>query len=72
MRYFGIKPPPDIHGNVGPIWWIDQDEHRAWVKFFGEHPSRPPTFEAITAYERIGYRCVELDVREKNSTEAVR
>jgi hypothetical protein len=61
MRYFGIKKP----GDDGYIWWIGEDQHRAWVAFFQQMPNRAPMDEAIRAYEAIGYRCVELDVREK-------
>lgn len=59
MKYFGIKCPKD-----GRIWWIAEDSSRAWSQFFQHMPSRSPTSEAIKAYEAIGYRCVELTVKE--------
>ena len=59
MRYFGIKKPD------GEVWWIAEDASRAWLQFFGNVPNRSPIAEAIRAYESIGYKCVELDVREK-------
>ena len=65
MRYFGIKRP-DLSGeNLGTIWWIAEDKSRAWISFFQNMPNRAPMAEAIQAYEAIGYRCVELEVREK-------
>lgn len=59
MKYFGIKCPKD-----GRIWWIAEDSSRAWLQFFQHMPSRSPTGEAIKAYEAIGYRCVEVTVKE--------
>jgi hypothetical protein len=67
MRYFGIKTPD------GMIWWIETDEHKCWHEFF-THPARDllpfphrlPMQEAIRAYKGLGYRCVELEVREVN------
>ena len=64
MNYFGIKPPLDEDGNERPIWWIAQHANQAWIRFLGTNSNRPID-EAIRAYESIGYRCVELDVREK-------
>lgn len=68
MRYFGIRKQNGI------IWWIAESEHQAWMAFF-QYPSnkneliahRLPLAEAIEAYTAIGYRCVELEVREKES-----
>ena len=67
MKYFGIKTPePNSY-----IWWIAADKHSSWHMFFqypnknGEfNPSRAPTYEAIQAYEAIGYRCIELEIKE--------
>lgn len=74
MRYYGIRRP-DRDGVKGYIWWIAEDRHRAWSAFFqypdknGELNShRAPMAEAISAYEAIGYRCVELVVTEKAAT----
>lgn len=65
-QYFGIKTPD------GLIWWIGEDEHRAWDAFFTYPnnrremmPHRAPLAEAINAYKAIGYECIELDVKEK-------
>lgn len=65
MRFFGIKKP------CGMIWWIADSEHNSWLAFFtypsesGERNAhRLPLAEAIKAYQGIGYRCVELEVRE--------
>jgi hypothetical protein len=55
-KYYGIQAPD------GLIWWIEQDEHRAWYSFFDNTAKhRLPMYEAIKAYEAIGYRCVELE-----------
>jgi len=67
MKYFGIKTP----GDASYIWWIATDKHQCWGSFF-QYPDkndkmnshRLPMSEAIRAYESIGYKCVELDVRE--------
>lgn len=68
MQYFGIRKPD------GRIWWLADSEHNAWISFFTypsekqeKMPHRLPISEAIQAYQSIGYRCVELDVREKVS-----
>jgi hypothetical protein len=36
------------------------DESSAWFNFLGVASNRPPTDEAIRAYEQIGYRCVRF------------
>ncbi len=66
MRYFGILKPD------GTIWWIADSRHNAWMAFFTYPsnkneitPHRLPLAEAIEAYQSIGYRCIELGVREK-------
>jgi hypothetical protein len=65
MRYFGIKKPD------GVIWWLSDTPYGAWLSFF-QFPSdknelnahRLPISEAAQAYEAIGYKCVELEVKE--------
>ena len=67
QRYYGIKSPdPNT-----PIWWIAIDKHRTWEQFFTNRgPNREfnahqlPLATAIKAYEAIGYRCVELEIKE--------
>ena len=63
MKYYGIKCPD------GHIWWIAEDESRAWMAFFtyprqdGNYTAyRLPLEEAIRAYRAIGYECVELNI----------
>ena len=77
MKYYGIKtpePPKDDDGLHHPdsfIWWLADSEHGSWMAFF-QYPSnkkelmahRLPLAEAIEAYSAIGYRCVELEVKE--------
>ena len=67
MQYFGIKKPDGI------IWWLAESEHNSWKAFFSQPsnrqeimPHRLPVAEAIRAYEAIGYKCIELEVREKS------
>ena len=68
MRYYGIKKPD------GVIWWITDSKHNSWLAFF-QFPSdkntlnahRLPIAEAASAYEAIGYKCVELKVEEAES-----
>lgn len=72
MKYFGIK----TIGEDPYIWWIAEDKHRAWDAFF-TYPDkdrnlnayRLPLYDAIRAYEAIGYKCVELEVKEKENEE---
>jgi len=59
MRYFGIKKPD------GTIWWIADSEHNSWQAFFDTTAHRLPLDEAVQAYKAIGYRCVELEVKER-------
>lgn len=69
MRYFGIKSPKS-----DPIWWITDSEHNSWMSFF-TYPNdlkerilhRLPLEEAIRAYKSIGYKCVELNITEKEN-----
>ena len=61
IRYFGILKPGE-----GYIWWIDSSELGAWQRFFKDHAYALPLAEAIEAYEAIGYKCVELEIRVKN------
>jgi len=69
MKYFGIKTP-EPHSY---IWWIADSQHNSWMSFFtypskdgdGPAPHRLPMCDAIRAYKGIGYRCVELEVKEK-------
>ena len=71
MKYFGIKTSHRVE-QKSYIWWITADEHTSWMSFF-QYPDknnnlnshRLPLEEAIRAYEAIGYKCVELEVREK-------
>lgn len=59
MRYFGIKtidPPTIFH--------IADSEMGAWQLFFNDHAHRLPLHEAIKAYEGLGYKCVELEIKE--------
>jgi hypothetical protein len=68
MKYFGIKKPD------GVIWWITDSKYNSWLAFF-QFPSdkdtlnahRLPISEAASAYESIGYKCVELNVEEAES-----
>lgn len=64
MKYYGIKTPENEY-NVGSyIWWIDTDEHKSWDLFFQYNAHRAPLYDAIKAYEAIGYKCVELEIKE--------
>lgn len=71
MKYFGIKTP-STEGYEAYVWWISNTRSGAWKSFF-QYPDkydrvyayRLPLEEAIRAYEAIGYKCVELDVKEK-------
>jgi hypothetical protein len=73
MQYFGIKNPE------GKIWWFAESRHQAWMSFF-TFPSdkdkmmlhRLPLAEAIQAYEAIGYKCVELELHEKQEKEPIK
>jgi len=63
MRCFGIKTPGS--NLCKPyIYWIEEDEFKAWSRFFQERQHKFPMEEAKRAYQAIGYQCVELEVRE--------
>lgn len=60
MKYYGIKKPE------GLIFWVSDSEINSWGLFFRDYANRPTMYEAIKAYEAIGYKCVEVEVKEKN------
>lgn len=64
-KWYSIKTPE------GNLWWIAHTEWDSWLKFFtypnqkGEHvPHILPLGTAIDAYESIGYKCIELELKE--------
>ncbi len=71
MKYFGIKTP-ETKKDKSYIFWISSDEHKCWSMFL-HHPNynneinryHGSISEGIRAYEAIGYKCVELDIKEK-------
>jgi hypothetical protein len=65
MNYYGIKYPDDDPLNSGRIYWITSSEHNSWIEFFKDNANRAPIATAIRAYESIGYKCVELEIKEK-------
>lgn len=70
IQWFGIKTPDKVEKD-GYVHWISNSEFDSWHSFFsrttrGEEAYHVlPLEEAIKAYEAIGYRCVELEVRIK-------
>ena len=73
MKYYGIKTPKS-EKKQSYIWWIADSEYMAWMSFFqypnkeGERiPHRLCLADAKRAYKAIGYKCVELDVKEINN-----
>lgn len=72
MKYYGIKTP-EKNNQKSYIWWIADSKHKSWLAFF-THPNkdneynshRLPLADAIEAYEGIGYKCVELELIEKD------
>jgi hypothetical protein len=72
MKYFGIKTPGSSE-SPSYIWWIEGSEHNSWLAFFefpskegNVNPHRLPLEEAIRAYKAIGYKCIEVEVKEKS------
>lgn len=70
MKYYGIKTPESEHYSSF-IWWIADEKYKCWQAFFSwpdkngnYNESRPPNSEAQRAYKAIGYKCVELEVKE--------
>ena len=68
--YYGIKTP-DSENKKGYIWWIASSEFEAWCSFFqfpnpdgDKNFGRYPLYEAIKAYESVGYRCVKVKFDE--------
>lgn len=66
MRYYGIQRP-ETERDPAYIYWIGTSEYDSWDKFFSLTPHRPPLSEAIRAYEAIGYKCVELEIKKKHN-----
>ena len=70
MKYFGIKTPKTPE-QESYIWWITGNKHESWNAFF-QWPNKegnrnygsPTMYDAIRAYEGIGYKCVKLKVEE--------
>jgi hypothetical protein len=75
MRYFGIKTPA-TENEPSYIWWIADGKHEAWMAFF-QYPNKDGKrimyrlciADAIKAYEGIGYKCVEVELKEIESKE---
>jgi len=71
IKWYGIKTPETEYDD-SYIYWITTSEHESWDSFF-QYPDRNGNFlshrapleEAKRAYEAIGYKCVELEVKEK-------
>lgn len=70
MKYYGIKTPGS-ETDESYIWWISDSEYNTWRLFFtypnkdgDKNAHRLPLADAIRAYEAIGYKCVELEVKE--------
>ena len=68
MQYYGIRTPDDY------IWWLSNTSSGAWRSFFqypnidgNFNPHRAPLYEAIKAYKLLGYRCVELELKVKET-----
>jgi hypothetical protein len=69
MKYYAIKQPS------GPLWWIADSEHNAWMAFF-TYPNQEGNrtayrlclADAIRAYRAIGYECVEVAITEVDRT----
>lgn len=61
MKYFGIVRPNDNY-----IGWISHSEFDSWRLFFNQNFYTSPLATAITAYEAIGYKTVELDITTKD------
>ncbi len=73
MKYYGIKKPKTRYDEEY-IWWLADSKDSAWQAFFtypGKNKDlngcRLPLSEAIRAYESIGYKCVELEIIEKQA-----
>ncbi len=58
VRYFAIKRPD------GLLVSLRFNGHDSWRKFFDDHTYKLPMAESIKAFESIGYKCVQVDVKE--------
>ena len=74
-RWYGIQVP-DEENEKDLVWWLTNSEHDSWMSFFaypttkGAPPFRClPIATAIRAYEGLGYKCVELEVKIKEQNE---
>jgi len=57
-KYYGIMTPK------GNTICVEGDKHRAWDSFFNINPHRLTIYEAIKAYEAIGYYCIMFELKE--------
>lgn len=46
----------------GTVWPLVRDQLTAWGHFFRDNNHRLPLYEAIRAYEAIGYRLCEFSI----------
>ena len=60
---YGIKRP-QIEDDKPYFSWVTDNPSESWRLFFGDHPYRPTMYEAIKAYEAIGYKCIKICVTE--------
>ena len=66
MTYYGFGiQVVESDSQPSHVWWIASTKHEAWLLFFRDSAHRLPLADAIRAYEAIGYRAVELEVRVK-------
>lgn len=61
-----------IVGTDGTILYLSMDSDDVWNHFFQERAHRFPIYEAIKAYEAIGYRMQEFDLVPSKMSESHR
>jgi len=60
IKLFAIKTPETDNYN-SMVYWFGESTTDAWNKFFDNHTHKLPLYDAIRAYEAIGYKCVEIN-----------
>jgi hypothetical protein len=60
LKLYAIKTPEtDSYDSF--IYWFAESKTKAWHNFFNDNIHKLPIYDAIRAYEAIGYKCVEIN-----------
>lgn len=59
IKLYAIKTPKtDNYPSI--LYWFAETPSKAWYNFFDDNNHKLPIYDAIRAYEAIGYKCIEI------------